>query len=117
TMGNKWTKNLALTLATIIVLTAASCGRGRSVSDEPEPTLTKEPITLEYWRLFEESDVLDQFIENYQRQHPNITIEVKQVDFQPGETIYDYQQELTKLIADGAGPDMFMIHNSWLPYH
>lgn len=116
-MGNKWTKNLALTLATIIVLTAASCGRGRSVSDEPEPTLTKEPITLEYWRLFEESDVLDQFIENYQRQHPNITIEVKKVDFQPGETIYDYQRELTKLIADGAGPDMFMIHNSWLPYH
>lgn len=118
-MGNKWTQKLALTTILALTLTAAGCGRGPGGgggSNEPEPVLTNEPITLEYWRLFEESNVLDQFIEDYRRDHPNITIEVKKVDFRPGETIYDYQQELTKLIADGAGPDMFMIHNSWLPY-
>lgn len=98
-------------------LTAASCGRGGSGdNNEPDPVITKEPITLEYWRLFQESDILDQFISDYQDDHPNINIVVKKVDFKPGETIYDYQQEITKLIADGAGPDMFMIHNSWLPF-
>lgn len=119
-MGNKWIKYCILLLSVSIVLTAASCSRGgqdNSGDSTDTPKLTDEPITLEYWRLFEESSSLDQFIENYQDEHPNINIEVKNIDFKPGETVYDYQQDLIKLIADGAGPDMFMIHNSWLPYH
>lgn len=116
-MGSRWTKYFSWLLVTSLFLTAASCGsRGPNTDDVPTPDLTREPITLEYWRLFHESSALDSQIEEYQREHPNINIEVKKVDLKPGETVYDYQANITKLIADGAGPDMFMISNSWLPY-
>lgn len=116
-MGSKWTKYFSWLLITSLFLTAASCGRGGTgTTTAPTPTLTKEPITLEYWRLFHESSALDSFIEEYQREYPNINIEVKKIDLKPGETVYDYQANITKLIADGAGPDIFMINNSWLPY-
>ena len=114
-------KYLLLVLIASIGLSAASCTPrlnpdGTPTDDDTKPTLTRDPITLEYWRLFDDSDVLDRFITEYQRQHPNINIEVKKIDLKPGETIYDYQDNLIKLIADGAGPDLFMMHNSWLPY-
>jgi multiple sugar transport system substrate-binding protein len=117
-MGIKWTKYFSLLVISGLFLSAASCGRAGTADpdSEPKPRLTQEPITLEYWRLFSESTAMDSFIEQYEHNHPNITIEVKKIDFKPGETIYDYQSNLIKLIADGAGPDMFMIHNSWLPY-
>ena len=104
-------------LLTVISLTALSCGRSsREPGAEPPPTISKDPITLEYWRLWDDSDTLDAMINDYTKEHPNITVEVKKISLKPGETIYDYQKNLIKLIADGAGPDMFMIHNDWLPY-
>ncbi len=42
---------------------------------------------------------------------------VKKIVLAEGETIYDYQNKVIKAIADGEGPDLFMLHNDWLPYH
>lgn len=106
---------LALSLGIVIILGAASCSRNdRGDRIEFE---TKENIVLQYDRLWDESDVLDELITAYEKQHPNISIIVRKVNLQADETIYDYQQDLIKQIADGAGPDIFMIHNDWLPYH
>ena len=101
---------ILLILLTGISLTALSCGRGGQTGDttEPPPVISKDPITLEYWRLWDESDALDELIDQYADKHPNITIEVKKVSLKPGETIYDYQKNLIKLIADGAGPGLLL---------
>jgi len=110
--------SIFLSLLVVISLTALSCGRGKDNTGDTDapPVISKEPITLEYWRLWDKSSALDELITKYTEKHPNITIEVKKIILKPGETIYDYQKNLIKLIADGAGPDMFMIHNDWLPY-
>jgi multiple sugar transport system substrate-binding protein len=107
-----------------LCLTAASCRpsapagstdtTGSDTSRAPE--LTKEPITLEYWRLFDDSKIFDSYIKDYQRSHPNINIEVKKIEITADYDIYDYQNDVIKLIADGGGPDIFMLHNTWLPY-
>ncbi|MFA5010113.1 MAG: extracellular solute-binding protein [Patescibacteria group bacterium] len=109
---------LALIVVSSLFLSAARCGSSSSSSiDNPSaPTLTKEPITLEYWRLWDESSLFDSYIKAYQSEHPNITIEVKKIEIKPGYDVYAYQRDIIKAIADGAGPDMFMIHNTWLPY-
>ncbi|MFH0905386.1 MAG: extracellular solute-binding protein [bacterium] len=83
---------------------------GRAKSPSPP-----EPITLEYWRLWDDSDALDSYINDYTRSHKNVTIEVKKFSLTQGKTVYDYQNEIINLIADGKGPDMFMINNTWLP--
>lgn len=117
---SKITRPFAFLLLGGIVLAAPSCSLiPRSRSTQPaadKVTITRDPITLEYWRLFDDSEALDPIIEAYQKDHPNINIVVRKVDLKANETIYDYQADLIKKIADGNGPDMFMIHNDWLPY-
>ncbi|MBN2585050.1 extracellular solute-binding protein [Patescibacteria group bacterium] len=105
---------LSLSLITVLILSAAGCGTSPGGGRVDIDTTT--PIVLQYDRLFDESTVLDETIKRYQEDHPNITIVVRKVNLKPGETIYDYQKDLIKQIADGNGPDMFMIHNDWLPY-
>lgn len=119
---NKFLRPITLLVVTALVLSAASCRpKPNTAVDEPSETekvvLTKEPIALEYWRLWDDSSVFDSYIAAYQHEHPNINIEVKKIELTQNYTTYDYQRDLIKAIADGAGPDMFMINNTWLPYH
>ena len=107
---------------TVLVLTVAlllsACGTKRTTTGElPATSFPKEAVTLEYWRLWDDSAVFDEFISSYQELHPNVNIVVKKIEIDEGETIYDYQAKVIKAIADGQGPDIFMIHNDWLPYH
>lgn len=112
----KFTIYLAFFFATSLFLMAPQCSNP-VLSDTGNLDLTPpEPITLEYWRLWDDEDVLDDFIDEYEDSHKNVNIEVKKYALSAGKTVYDYQSEIIKLIADGKGPDIFMIHNTWLPY-
>ncbi|MEA1909690.1 MAG: extracellular solute-binding protein, partial [Patescibacteria group bacterium] len=71
---------------------------------------------LTYYRLWDNDDTLDDIIASYEREHKNVKIEVRKIPIAEEETIYEYQNDLIKEIADDKGPDMFMIHNDWLPY-
>lgn len=106
---------LVLVLIITLTFTTTACGK-KSDTGGSKVSITKESITLKYLRVYDESDALDEIIKKYQDDHPNIRIVVNKVDLQSEETIYDYQRDLIKQIADGAGPDMFMINNNWLPY-
>jgi len=116
-MKTKLTSYIALGIVIIAILSAASCKRSSSSNGENFHVETNEPVVLEYLRLWDESDVLDEIIQAYQEEHSNVSIIVRKAILQPDETIYDYQDDLIKQIADDAGPDMFMIHNDWLAYH
>lgn len=103
-----------------LMLSAVRCGDGVTPPvDQPQENLTytNEPFTLEYWRLWDDSSIFDNYITLYQDKHPNANIEVKKIEITSTYTVYDYQRDLIKAIADGAGPDIFMINNTWLPYH
>jgi len=106
---------LTFALVAAVVLGAAGCSKQQPGGGQVPKT--KEQIVLQYDRLWDESTALDEIIRAYQEDNPNIHIVVRKVNLKPGETIYDYQRDLIKQIADGAGPDMFMIHNDWLPYN
>ncbi len=111
-------RSLSLLLLGGLLLTAARCSSPINPgTDKVTPTpITKEPITLEYWRLWDDSNTFDEYIKAYQDEHPNISIEVKKIEIRPNYDTYNYQRDVIKAIADGEGPDMFMIHNTWLPY-
>lgn len=67
------------------------------------------PITLTYWGLWEEDNLIRPAVLEYQKQNPNITISyVKQ-------SSTNYRTRVQTQIREGVGPDVFRIHNSWLP--
>ena len=117
----KFAKYLPLFLSISLLLGAASCRPlGPSSNNTTDGggsfTFPKEDITLTYYRLWDEDDALDSIISTYEDLHKNVTISVRKIAIPEDKTIYDYQTDLIKQIADGEGPDMFMIHNDWLPY-
>lgn len=88
----------------LIILLAALPAVGLGCRNTTEPT----PITLEYWRVFDNSDALDDIIAAYRATHPNVTINVKKF------RIEEYEKEILEALAEDRGPDMFSIHNTWI---
>ncbi len=66
---------------------------------------------LEFWGVFDKSDIYQSVIDQFQNIHQGVSINYRQFDPQ------SYENELINALAAGQGPDIFMIHNSWLPKH
>ena len=74
-------------------------------------TATKEamtPITLTYWRVYDDSDAFQEIITKYKALHPYITIEYRKLRYE------EYEKELLNALAEDRGPDIFSIHNTWM---
>lgn len=66
-------------------------------------------ITLTWWGLWEDEEIVAPLIQEYQQSHPNVKIQyVKQ-------SKEDYRERLSNALAQGKGPDIFRIHNTWVP--
>lgn len=76
---------------------------------EDGPAGGPPPITLEFWNVFEDRDIYAEIIAEFKTQNPNVTINYKKIDYS------EYRQKLTEAMAKGAPPDIFAIHNTWLP--
>ncbi|MDO8576987.1 MAG: extracellular solute-binding protein [Candidatus Daviesbacteria bacterium] len=74
--------------------------------DKPKPP---GPITLTYWGLWEDDNLIKPLIAEYQKQHPNIVITYVR------QSSVNYRTRAQAQIREGVGPDVLMIHNSWLP--
>ncbi len=77
------------------------------------PCKGKQPAaaTLEFWGVFDDSDVWQPIINKFSQQYPYITINYHK------KNITTYESELVDALAAGRGPDIFMINNAWLPKH
>ena len=71
--------------------------------------LTPQNITLTYWGLWEEEAAVRPLLEEYKKLHPNISINYVR------HSSVNYRTKVQTQIREGAGPDVFWIHNSWLP--
>src|SRR3989344_5165434 len=102
----KWIIIIVLSLSVILGFIFWKFGPSISIFDKPKP---KGPITLTYWGFREEDDLLKSLIDTYQKQNPNVQIQyVKQATT-------NYRTRVQTQIRAGVGPDVFKIHNSWLP--
>lgn len=67
------------------------------------------PIRLVYWGLWEEESLLRPLLEEYQKQNPNVSITYER------KSSINYRTRVQAQIQEGNGPDVFRLHNSWLP--
>ena len=72
---------------------------------------TGQRVAVEFWGVFDDRTAFDKVIRDFQNQNPNITVVYRQFSFE------DYEKEVINALAGGTGPDIWMVHNSWLPKH
>lgn len=69
----------------------------------------KGPISLTYFGLWEEDNLIKPVILEYQKQNPNVVINYVR------QSSINYRTRVQTQIREGVGPDVFRIHNSWMP--
>jgi ABC-type glycerol-3-phosphate transport system substrate-binding protein len=76
-----------------------------------EAPLAKEDFTgieLTYYKMFDDSDVIEPIINAYEIAHPGLTINYKKFD-----DFEEYQDVILNEMAEGEGPDIFSMQNTW----
>jgi ABC-type glycerol-3-phosphate transport system substrate-binding protein len=92
-------------LCLAVALTAQSCNLGG-----PSKAGGKE-IDLTWWQPFDDQSVVQPLIDAFQKANPKTHIHYVQ------KNVDTYEEELIDALAAGQGPDIFAIHNDWLPKH
>ena len=77
---------------------------------------SSKPVSLIYWGLWEDKEVIEPLIAAYQQKNPNIKITYQKMQPQ------SYREKLvSRSKSEGTGqgaiekPDIFRFHNTWLP--
>ncbi|MFA5932668.1 MAG: extracellular solute-binding protein [Microgenomates group bacterium] len=74
-----------------------------------KPNPENEQVILTWWGLFDEEQVYRTVIATYEQDHPNVKIVYSK------ESTLNYRPRLQTQLRAGQGPDIFMIHSSWVP--
>ena len=99
-------RNFAAILLAILTLTLLS---GCLKKDPTQKTTAPKAVTLVYYKLFDQEDVISPMIQQYQALHPNVVIKYKKFD-----NTADYFRTILNSLAEGEGPDIFSVPNYWL---
>lgn len=74
-----------------------------------KPSKSQGPTTLTFWGLWEDNSLVKPVISEFQKQNPNVIVNYVR------QSSVNYRTRVQTQIREGVGPDVFMIHNSWLP--
>lgn len=69
---------------------------------------TPSAVTLTYWRVFDEQEDIQSYIDAFQTEFPYVKIQVRNF------SLDEYEEALISAWAKGEGPDMYSIPNYWL---
>lgn len=91
-------------LALVLTLTGLRCTKGVS----PEAAQANRPVTITWWRVFDDEAAVRPIIEAYRARHPNVNIQYRKLRFE------EYEQELLNALAEDRGPDIISLHSTWI---
>jgi multiple sugar transport system substrate-binding protein len=90
---------LMVFFAFIFILSSSFSGQSTASAD------------LVVWGVFDDVQAFNASINAFQKVHKNIKVTYRMF------TPQDYEQAVLNALAAGTGPDVWMIHNTWLPKH
>ncbi|RJR30812.1 extracellular solute-binding protein [Candidatus Parcubacteria bacterium] len=94
---------------TILLLAAMLATTGFRCKFQPTEVQQKlKPITLNYWRAWDDTEDFSQIINEYRAIHPNININYRKLRYE------EYEKELLEAWAEDRGPDIFSVRNTWV---
>lgn len=96
-----------LSILVLLLMVIATSGFGcKTVSKDVQQKM--QPITINYWRVWDGPDDFDEIIRNYNALHSFITINYRKLSYN------EYEQALLDALAEDRGPDIFSIQNTWV---
>lgn len=103
----KFRKIIALFLIIATTISFSGCSSTGTSKQAP-----KTKVTLTIWQLFDSPDVMQPIINDYisdKSENYDLNIIYEKKDYS------DYLEASTNALAAGAGPDIWMIRNDWVP--
>lgn len=79
---------------------------GPSMNQKP---VQPQEITLNYWAVNDDEAITKAVIQAYKKVKPKVTINYTH------QSLINYRNRLQTQISNGQGPDVFVIHNTWIP--
>lgn len=96
-------KFISLTLVLIFTMGLNGCKKKTVIVEQ------KAPITLSYYKLYDSKDIYEQSIQDFREKFPYVTVNIK--TFQDKDS---YLNTIVREIAEGRGPDLFSVPNTWV---
>lgn len=100
---------LILVILAVLVLVSVVAYLIIKVLPKKSFVLKKTPVTITYRGLFEPPSAMQSVIDDYQKEHPSVKINYVQ------ENLKLYRERLQASLERKEGPDIFRLHQSWVP--
>lgn len=72
---------------------------------------TPQPYTIEFWGIEDDETVWKEIFDDFHKQYPNLELRYTRFDAE------NYEDTLVNRLAEGSGPDVFLLKNSWITKH
>lgn len=93
-----------LVVAVLVMTTFSGCLK----KEREEPLKRYDGVTLTYYKMFDDEGFFEDVIGEFLITHPGLTINYRKfTDFE------DYQETILNELAEGEGPDIFSMQNTW----
>ena len=102
-------KIIIIVLSLSIVLGFLFWKFGPNISGLFSTKTPEGPVSLTLWGLWEDESLIKPLIDEYKKQNPKVDITYVR------QSSINYRTRVQTQVREGVGPDIFMIHNSWLP--
>ncbi|MDD2822616.1 MAG: extracellular solute-binding protein [Candidatus Daviesbacteria bacterium] len=104
-------RNLIIAVVVIsVILGIAFWSFGSTlINSVNKPNPENQPVNLVWWGLIDEETAYRTIITSYEAIHPNVKITYSK------QSPLNYRPRLQTQLRAGQGPDIFMIHSSWVP--
>lgn len=102
-------KVIIIVLSLSIILGFLFWRFGPNVSELFMGAKPKGPIELTFWGFWEEDNLIKPAILEFEKQNSNIKVNYVR------QSSVNYRTRVQTQVREGVGPDIFRIHNSWLP--
>lgn len=103
-MQSSISRRFIAAVALFSMLFGAGCTKGPDAAT----VAASQPKTLVIWGVVDDIDAYAPIFQAYQAAHPHISMDYRKFRLE------EYEDKLVNAMADDRGPDIFLIHNTWV---
>ena len=91
-----------------LVLFSVLAGQGCTRGPDAATVKASKHVDINIWSVVDDADVYQAIFTDYRALHPNVSINYRRLRLE------EYETTLLNALAEDRGPDIFMVHNTWI---